>query len=136
MNPAVLSGYLAMNQLGPMLPSPQGLPRLVCDFPKPLAWSCKVLISTGNSTLICTKLHRLPSQSPHTRKVTWAMEVLPPGVQTWYIWPGPSTPPHMMPRAWGLCVSASPSTSEFQPTCVMLVALPEPFSLHFHCQSQ
>lgn len=68
-----------MNQLGPMLPSAQGLSRLVGDSPRQLAWSCKVWISIDDhdhdTILIYIKSIVKFSQSPHTEKATGAMEV-------------------------------------------------------------
>jgi len=60
-----------MSQLGPMLPSEQGLSRLMCDFPRQLAWSCKVWLSIDDhdhdTILICINsivkfFHKAPTQ--------------------------------------------------------------------------
>ena len=79
-----------MNQLGPMLPSAQGLSRLVCDSPRQLALSCKVRISTDyhdhDTTLIYIKSIVKFPQSPHTKKATGATEVSLSRAHPWRVW--------------------------------------------------
>lgn len=121
--PVILPGYLAMNQLGPMLPSPQGLSRLVCDSPRQLAWSCKVRISIDDhdhdTALIYIKSIVKFPQSPHTKKATGATEVSLSRAHPWCVW---------LAQAHFSLGIVSPSRAGSSLRCLMLLALPEPFS--------
>lgn len=104
-NPTVFSGYLAMTQLGPMLPSPQDLSRLVCDQD----WYV--------TTLICKKTHyHIPPQpEPPNKESSWTTEVSLSGAHPWVWLCSPKHTSSYDAKRLGSVILLVLSTCEFQP---------------------
>ena len=129
--PVILPGYLAMSQLGPMLPSEQGLSRLMCDFPRQLAWSYKVRLSIDDHDRDTILIYinssvKFSHKAPTQRKQQGQWRCPSPehilDVSGW--------PRHTSPRV--LSVRLLVGSSLY---CLMLLALPEPFPKTSYCPS-